>query len=176
MILNRIEIETLVLAHSMIEGYQPEHLSNFSLSVTAGPSAFMEVPAMSHNPVPLDGNAENLYTVDEYKLESSALVVPPGGFVTIYCEAVFKMPARVMGRCYSVGTPSLRGFGMASDVILQPGWEGRLLLPFKNLNLYHSVVVKRGDILGQVQFHSVPPQESPILTAGKLHNLGATLK
>lgn len=176
MILNRIEIETLVLAHGMIEGYQPDHLTNFGLSVTAGPTAFLEVPPISRNPIPLDGGAENQYTVDEYRLESSALVVPPGGFVTIYCEAIFKMPARVMGRCYSVGTPSLRGFGMMSDVILQPGWEGRLLLPFKNLNLYHSVVVKRGDVLGQVQFHSVPPQESPILTAGKLHNLGATVK
>lgn len=173
MILNRIEIDTLILAQGMVDGHQPSQVEPFGLSVTAGPSAFLEVPPISPKlPVSLSDDTGGRYTVDEYRLENP-LVVPPGGFFTIYTEEVFKMPHRVMGRCYSLGSPSLRGLTLVSDVVLQPGWTGRLLLPFKNMNLYHSVVVKRGEFLGQVQFHSVPPLENPIIAAGKLHNLGA---
>lgn len=164
------QIRHLIDTASMVSGHNAANLSALGLDVTAGPDAFVETfPAEgAESPTLVIGGRPSRYYVAPAPYP---VVLGPGEQVSVYTNEVFKIPPGVRGRCYSTGTMNTMGIGLLGDVVMHPGWEGRILLVIRNHNRYHSVSVLPGAKIGHVQFSTAP---SGAQYDGSFQHIGVT--
>jgi deoxycytidine triphosphate deaminase len=62
------------------------------------------------------------------------------------------------------------GISISGDVVLHPGWSGRLLLVVRNNNRFHPVELLPGAKIGHVQFSVTPTAQY----SGKFQHIGVS--
>jgi deoxycytidine triphosphate deaminase len=79
----------------------------------------------------------------------------PGQMVKALTREEFKMPDSVLGRLNLRSWAAQSGLGHTASLVLQPGWQGRLILELVNVLKHRELLVEPETALAEVQFFRV---------------------
>jgi len=87
----------------------------------------------------------------EYK-EGTFIHLLPGEFILINTKEIFTMPHNVMGMFTLRSKWARKGLDQSASLVLQPNWEGNLVMEVRNNLQRHTLSIPVGEAIGQVHF------------------------
>lgn len=111
-------------------------------------------------------------TLNFEKLQNSDyFILLPGHICLGHSMAYFKLPNNLSAAFELKSTQARAFLGHMLSGWCNPGWEGQLVLEFKNETRYHPQILRPGDPCGQVRFYrgSYVPKHMTYKQVGRYH-------
>jgi dCTP deaminase len=154
-----------ILQRGILQGSDEKHINQSTVDVTLGQEIMVERPSRGGRVCLRDREAVPMDNViigpDGYELR-------PGQFILAATEEVFNMPHCLSAQYHTKSSMGRIGLEHMNAGWCDPGWHGRLTLEFKNMLENSSILLHRGDRIGQVEFihHRPIPEEQSYARLG----------
>lgn len=127
---------------------------------------------------PIDLAAKESINMTSVEIPDEGYELLPGQFILASSVEVFNLPETISAEYKLKSTMARNGLEHLNAGWCDPGWHGsKLTLEFKNMNQFHSLLIKPGMKCGQMIFfkHVAVPQEHSYAVRGKYNGqTGAT--
>lgn len=115
-----------------------------------------EFVSYAQRTIPLD--PMNVNRADCYFITTNSFLLRPGAFVLCTTMETFNIPRNVIAMVAEKSTYKRCGISIG-NTRLEPEWCGQITLEIKNDNLSRSVILRAGEGIVAIEFHSLKAQE-----------------
>lgn len=155
----------------VIRNSKREHVNAASIDITLGSRILSE---SMDGPYVIGLRERHPLPTKEFILdEHNEFIMHPGEFILAQSEQEFWLPDDVAAEYKLKSSLGRIGLEHMNAGWCDPGWHGSVLtLEFKNLTRNHSIVLRRGDPIGQVVFFrcATVPDEASYAVRGRYNN------
>lgn len=95
-----------------------------------------------------------------FRTHNGSVLIPPNGFCIGSIREMIRLPNWLKCGFVLNSTAARSGLDHALAVWIDPGFEGRITVEFKNNLNYHNLLLRAGDRAGQLFFEFVEPGDS----------------
>lgn len=168
MLLSYNELIELVDA-GVITNVKPEYVNAASIDITLGAKVLCEDLA-TYN-IAFLGERDKLVT---YEQDCSAgITLAPGSFILAQSEQVFNLPNNISAEYKLKSSMARIGINHCLAGWCDAGWHGSVLtLELMNVTRNHDIVLRKGDLIGQMVFfkHAPVPADKSYAARGRYNN------
>lgn len=169
-ILTYVELVDLVYSSGAVHGCNPDYINGASIDVTLGPKISVEIPESSA----IDLTDKTSRIMNEVELpENGSFCLAPGAFILAQTNEIFFLPNDIAAEFRLNSSSARYGLDQALAVWCDPGWHNSVLtIELRNNLRYHTLVLKRGQKIGQMIFHrgKKVPNEAAYGARGRYNN------
>lgn len=151
---------------SLFTPFKPENVNASSIDLTLGRKLLVESPCCEV----IDYAKREGYVQEAVEMGDGGFVLRPGQFVLAQSVEVFNLPPNISGEYKLKSSMARIGLEHLNAGWCDAGWNGSVLtLELKNMNTYHSILIRPGDLIGQIVFfeHEEVPKEGLYSTKGR---------
>lgn len=145
-----------LLDSGVVEHSGPEYVNGASIDVTLGANLLLEIHKPKHV---CDLRARTpLCVFDHVMGREEGYLLLPGEFVLAHTEQVFNLPNSICANFQLKSSGARIGLTNLLAGWCDPGWHGSTLtLELQNCTRHTPILLRPGDRIGQMVFHSVEP-------------------
>lgn len=145
--------ESLVeLATQIFGSIDRSCIGDISVDVHLGNDFALELRPPSFARVVNVYNNEQYYSKHQVVADGEYFFLPENGFVQAITKEHFTMPNDVTGYFWVKSRLARAGFDHSAATLIQPGWQGNLVLEIKNNLQFSEQILIPGKPIGQVTF------------------------
>lgn len=152
-----------------------ENVNSASIDVRIGDTIMVETETFATGPV--DIAAKQSPTFTSVKIPDEGIVIEPGQCFLAHTVETFNLPDTISGQFIERSTVARCFLEHMQAGWADAGWHGaQLTLEFKNMNQYHSLLIKPGMRIGQMVFfqHETVGEDSYAVKGNYNNQRGAT--
>lgn len=161
---------TRLVKDQVIQNVNPDYINSASIDITLGPRILSEMPLLFDKRIEL--SRRQPLEMMEHSCEDG-FALNPGRFILAQSEQVFNLPNWISAEYKLKSSMARIGLNHALAGWCDAGWNGSVLtLELMNVTSNHTIVLKRGDRIGQMIFfsHQPVPEDKSYAARGRYNN------
>jgi len=157
-----------LVQRGVITNVAPEQINAASIDITLGEKILFE---RAHNrPLAVSLKNRDALLFDEFAMQTSrGIGLTPGQFVLAHSQQVFNLPEDISCEYKLKSSMARMGLEHLNAGWCDAGWNGSVLtLELKNITQYHTILLEKGDRIGQMVFfrHARVPSDRSYAARG----------
>lgn len=149
----------------------PANINGASIDITIGSDIMVESNTFEGGIVDL--KAKETPRMKSVKLGEQGYMLLPGDFILATSEEIFNLPNNIAAEYKLKSSLARSGLQHLMAGWCDPGWHGgKLTLELKNVNQYHTLIIRPGMKIGQMVFWECNPvpEENSYAVKGQYNN------
>ena len=149
---------TKLVEDGVILDVNPKQINSASIDLTLGAKIMVERNPQDPSDRSISLRERKPLLTEEITMGPEGYMLHPGQFILAQSEQMFYLPSDISGE-YKLNSSMARiGLEHLNAGWCDAGWNGSVLtLELKNMTLYHSIIIRPGDGIGQIVFFEHEP-------------------
>jgi deoxycytidine triphosphate deaminase len=164
-----------LVEQGVITDVKPEQINSTSIDITLGDTVlFEEKPQLEENGYISLKSRNPLVVMEQHEGD---VFIKPGQFILAQSQQKFYLPNNISAEYKLKSSMARIGLEHLNAGWCDAGWNNSVLtLELKNMTQYHTIMLQKGDLIGQMVFfeHEPVPHERSYATRGR-YNGDATV-